>query len=153
MKKRLWLAAILLLVVVLIVVGCGNPKDIKPLTNDEKNAMIEIALAHPEVSKWLETDEVYQTEVGWSAVGWNDSEATGWARLEYEEIADGNLPSDRTFPSYSTSIHPDVHVRVGEPAGKHIHVAFDLEMKEVVAVQLMPGRPTAGPTRGPSPTE
>ena len=50
--------------------------------------MIEIALAHPEVSKWLETADVYSTEVGWSAVGWNDSEATGWARLEYEEIAD-----------------------------------------------------------------
>jgi len=122
---------------------------IKPLTDDEKNTMIEIALAHPEVSKWLDTADVYSVEVSWSAVGWNNSEATGLAHLEYEDIADGDLPSDRVFPSESTSINPDVHIRVGEPTGKHIHVAFDRESKEVVAVQLMPGRPTAGPTSSP----
>jgi hypothetical protein len=152
-KRKFWLAIILLLVAVLLLAGCGNPKAIKPLTDDEKNAMIEIALAHPEVSKWLETADVYKTEVGWAAVGWNDSEATGWARLEYEEIAGGNLPSDRAFPSESTSINPDVYISVGEPAGMFISVAFNRDTKEVVAVQLMPGRPTAGPTRGPSPTE
>ena len=139
MKNRLWVVTSLLVIVALLVGGCAS-KGIKPLTDEEKSTMIEVALAHPEVSKWLETADVYSTEVGWSAVGWNDSRATGWAHLEYEEIADGNLPSDRTFPSESTSIHPDVHIRVGEPAGKHIHVAFDRETREVVAVQLMPGR-------------
>jgi hypothetical protein len=145
MRKRLWLAISLLIIIALIVGGCAS-KDIEPLTNSEETAMIEIALAHPEVSKWLETADVYQTEVGWAVVGWNDSEATGWARLEYEEIADGNLPSDRVFPSESVTINPDVHISVGEPARLHLHVAFDRESKEVVAVQLMPGRPTAGPT-------
>ena len=51
-----------------------------------------------------------------------------------------DLTSDRAFPSESTSINPHVYVRIDEPAGKHIHVAFDREIKEVVAVQLMPGR-------------
>lgn len=139
LRKRLWLAASLLLIMTLLVGGCAS-KAIKPLTGDEKDAMIEIALAHPEVSKWLETADVYSTEVGWAAVGWNNSEATGWARLEYEEIADGNLPSDRAFPSQTTSIHPDVHILVGEPVRLHIHVAFNRETKEVVAVQLQPGR-------------
>jgi len=141
---------LLVLITILIAVFTGSfactQEGIKPLTDDEKAALVEIALTHPEVSKWLETADVYSTEVGWSAVGWNNSEATGWARLEYEEIANGNLPSDRAFPSEHTSINPDVHIRVGEPAGKHIHVAFDREKQEVVAVQLMPGRPTAGPT-------
>ena len=140
MKKLLMtVAAVLLLVLASSFIGCTQ-KGIKPFTDDEKSAMIEIALAHPEVSKWLETADVYSTEVGWCAVGWNNSKATGWVRLKYEEIADGNLPSDKAFPSEFTSIHPDVHVRIGEPAGKHIHVAFDREKKEVVAVQLMPGR-------------
>lgn len=141
-KKRMLLSVLITVLVTILVgglVGCTQ-KCIKPLTDDEKAAMIEIALAHPEVSKWLETADVYSTEVGWSAVVWNNSKATGWERLEYEEIADGNLPSDRVFPSESTSIHPDVHIRVGEPAGKHIHVAFDRETKEVVNVELMPGR-------------
>ena len=145
MKQRLWLAASLLAIAALLIGGCAS-RGIEPLTEDEKDRFIEIALNHPEVSKWLETAEVYSTEVGWSAVGWSDSKATGWSRLEYEEIADGNLPSDRTFPSESVTINPDVHIRVGEPVGKHIHVAFDRKTKEVSAVQLMPGRPTAGPT-------
>jgi len=119
--------------------GCTS-KGIKPLTDDEKDTMTEIALAHPEVSKWLETADVYSAEVGWSAVGWKDGKATGYALLEYEEIADGNLPSDRTFPSESTSINPHVYIRVGETARLHIHVTFDREAKEVMAVQLMPGR-------------
>lgn len=120
-------------------VGCVQ-KGIKPLTDDEKAAMVEIALAHPEVAKWLETADVYSTEVGWSAVGWRDSKATEWHRLDYEEIADGNLPPGRAYLAPLVTIHPDVHVRVGEPAGKHIHVAFDRETKEVVNVELMPGR-------------
>lgn len=140
MMNKICLVAILLIVASLTMAGCGKPKAIKSLTNDEKNAMIEIAIAHPEVSKWLETADVFKAEVGWSAVGWNDSEATGWSRLEYEEIANGNLPSDRVFPSESVTINPDVHVSVGVPARLHIHVAFDRETREVVAVQLMPGR-------------
>ncbi len=151
MKKRLYLPAILLISIAILVGGCGSPKAIKPLTDAEKEKMIEIALADPEVSKWLDTEDVYSTEVGWSAVGWNDSEATGWARLEYEEIADGKLPTDRVFPSDRVTINPDVHISVGEPAGKHLHVAIDREKMEVVNVELMPGRPSAGPEPTPGP--
>ena len=140
MKKMLWPIVSLLVLTSLLMGGCTS-KAIKPLTDDEKETMIEIALAHSEVSKWLKTADVYSTEVGWSAVGWNDSEATGRAILEYEEIADGNLPSDRAFPAKQrVTINPEVRIRVGEPAGKHLYVAFDREKKEVLAVQLAPGR-------------
>ena len=90
MKKKRWLRSAFIIVLIALLgssfAGC-NQKGIKPLTDDEKSAMIEISLAHPEVAKWLPTADVYSTEAGWSAVGWNNSEATGWARLEYEEIA------------------------------------------------------------------
>lgn len=139
MRKRLWIALSLLVAMTLLVVGCDS-KVIKPLTNNEMNSMIETALAHPEVSKWMGETSVYKIEVGWAAVGWSESEATGWARLEYEEIADGNLPTDRVFPSERVTINPDVYIRDGVPTRLHIHASFDRETGEVVAVQLMPGR-------------
>ena len=142
MKKCfLWSVLITILIIILgsSFGGCTQ-KGIKPLTDDEKAAMIEIALAHPEVQKWLETADVYSTEVGWSAVGWNNGEATGRAILQYEEIADGNLPSDRAFPAQRATINPEVHIRVGETARMHLYVAFNRDKKEVLAVQLAPGR-------------
>ena len=140
-KYLLWSVLITILIIILgsSFGGCTS-KGIKPLTDDEKAAMIEIALAHPEVQRWLGTADVYSTEVGWSAVGWNNGEATGRAILQYEEIADGNLPSDRAFPAQRVTINPEVRIRVGEAPGKHLYVAFDREKKEVLAVQLAPGR-------------
>jgi hypothetical protein len=128
---------VLVAVLVSSFVGCTR-KGIKPLTDDEKDVMIEIALNHPDVVKWLGEPDTYKTEVGWIALGWNDGEATGWARLEYEEIADGNLPSDRTFPSETVTINPGVLIRVGEPERKHILAAFDRETKEIVHVEPLP---------------
>ena len=143
MRRNCLLLSVIMTVLVTILgssfVGCTQ-KGIKPLTDDETAAMIEIALAHAEVSKWLETADVYSAEVGWSAVGWKDSKSVEWHRLEYEEIADGDLPPGRAYLAPLVTIHPDVHIRVGEPAGMHIHVAFDRETKEVVNVELMPGR-------------
>jgi hypothetical protein len=140
-KYLLWSVLITILIIILgsSFGGC-TPKGIKPLTDDEKAVMIEIALAHPEVEKWLETADKYTTEVGWVAIGWHDGKATGWSRLDYEEIADGNLPSDITYPAETVTIHPRVNIRVGEPVRRFIYVAFDRETKEVVDVQLAPGR-------------
>ena len=144
-REKLYFVASLLVVVALVTGGCAS-KGIKPLTDDEKDTMIEIALNRPEVSKWLETADKYTTEVGWVAIGWSNGKATGWSRLDYEEIADGNLPSDITYPAQTVTIHPRVNIRVGEPVRLFIYVAFDRETKEVVDVQLAPGRPTAGPS-------
>ena len=71
--KRLWLAASLLLVISLITGGCASKsKAIEPLTDVEKEAMVDIALNHPEVMQWLGGSNTYVTEVGWAAIGWND---------------------------------------------------------------------------------
>ena len=139
MKKRLWLTMSLLLVTVLIISGCAS-KAIKPLTDDEKDTMIEIALNHPEVSKWLETASVNSTEVGWVTIAWGDSQAVGWYRMDYEDIADGSPPSDITYITDKVTIHPQIYIRVGEPVRMFISVAFDRETKKVVHVELLPGR-------------
>ncbi|MFC1992634.1 hypothetical protein ACFLV3_02335 [Chloroflexota bacterium] len=96
--KRVWLTASLLLVMTLVVSGCAS-KGIEPLTEIEKEAMVDIALNHPEVMTWMGGLGTYVTEVEWATIGWNDAgKATGWTRLDYEDIADGNLPSDIAYP-------------------------------------------------------
>ena len=144
--KRLWLAVSLLVIVPLLVGGCiGKTKGIKPLTDDEKDRLTEIALNTPEAVRYLENESKYEIEVRWVALGWKDSKAVEWHPLDYEEIADGNLPSDRLYLSETVTIHPQVYIRVGEPVRMFISVAFDRDTQEVVHVELLPGRGT-GPT-------
>lgn len=152
MRKRLWLVTSLLVIVALLVGGCGHPKGIKPLTDKEKDSFIEIALNTPEALRYLENESKYEIEVKWVALGWKDSRATRWRPLNYEEIADGNLPED-ILGSESMTIHPQVYIRVGEPIRMFISVAFDRDTQEVVHVELLPGRGTPGPTRSPTPAK
>ncbi|MFC1928032.1 hypothetical protein ACFLXK_00330 [Chloroflexota bacterium] len=140
MRNRLWLAASLLVIMALLVSGCGNPKGIKPLTDKEKDRLIEIALDTPEALRYLKNESKYEIEVRWVALGWNDSKASSWHPMDYEEIADGNLPSDRRYLSERVTIHPEVYIRVGEPVRMFISVAFDRDAEEVVHVELLPGR-------------
>ena len=146
MTKRLWLAVSLLVVTALLVGSCGNPRGIKPLTDAEKDRFTEIALNTPEALRYLANESKYETEVRWVALGWENSKAVEWHPLNYEEIADGNLPSDVLILAESVTIHPQVYIRVGEPVRMSISVAFDRETEKVVHVELLPGRPTAGPT-------
>ena len=146
MKQRLWLAASLLVIMALLVGGCGQPKGIKPLTDKEKDRFIEIALNTPEALRYLENESKYEIEVRWVALGWEDSKATEWHPLDYEEIADGNLPSDVLYLSQTVTIHPEVYIRVGEPVRLSISVAFDRDTQEVVHLELLPGRLTRGLT-------
>ncbi len=125
--------------VALLAGGCAS-KGIKPLTGEEKDRFIEIALNTPEALRYLEDESKYEIEVRWVALGWEDSKAVEWHPLDYEEIADGELPSDRLYIAPSVTIHPEVYIRVGEPVRMFISVAFDRETQEVVNVELLPGR-------------
>jgi len=138
-KKRLLLATILLIAVTLLATGCAS-KAIKPLTDNEKDTMIELALNTPEALRYLENESKYEIDVRWVALDWKDSKAVEWHPMDYEEIADGNLPSDRKYVSERVTIHPEVYIRVGEPVRMFISVAFDRETEKVVHVELLPGR-------------
>jgi hypothetical protein len=139
LRRKLWLPMILLVITAILASGCGAPAAISPLSEQDKDEMVAIALADPEVSRWIDTGDTYDTQVGWSAVGWNGEEATGYSIVEYGQIADGQLPTDRVFPSGAT-INPHVYIRVNQPTGMHLHVTFDRKEMKVLAVQLMPGR-------------
>ena len=153
MRRALWLAAILLLLAALLVGGCGNPKAIKPLTDEEKDRFIEIAQNTPEALRYMENESNYETEVDWIGLGRRGSVSVETHRFDYEEIADGNLPVDRLYFSESLTLHPHVYIRVGEPVRMFISVAIDRETEEVLNVELLPGRGTPGPARGPTPAE
>ena len=145
MKKVLWVVVCLLVVITLVVGGCTS-KAIKPLSEDEKETMVQIALAHPDVSKWLETGDVYSTEAGWVVIAWEGSQVVGWYRVDYEDIKNGKPPSDIAYVTDDVTINPQVYIRVGEPVSLFISVICDRDREEVLAIELQPGRPTAGPT-------
>ena len=148
MKQALWLAVLLLMVTPLLA-GCGGPEAIKPLTDEEQDRFIEIALSTTEAQRYMENETNYETEVGWIGLGDRGSVSIETHRFDYEEIADGNIPSDRLYFSESLTIHPHVYIRVGEPVRMFISVAIDRETGQVLNVELEPGRPS----RGPEPTE
>jgi hypothetical protein len=135
----------LLVSVSLIAGGCGGPKPIKTLTDEEKSAMLEVAMANPEVSGWLEEADEYSTEARWVVIAWEDSRAVGWYWMEYEDIKDGTPPADIAYVTDDVTINPEIYIRIGEPARMFISVIFDSEKKKVLSIQLQPGRPTGGP--------
>lgn len=145
MKRELQLIAVPLVIVAILSGGCGGPA-IKPLTDAEKEQMIAVALAEPEVSRWLvETDE-YTVYERWEVIAWEDSKAVGWYRMDYEDIKDGSPPSDIVYATDEVTINPEIYIRVGEPARMFISVIFDSEREKILSVELQPGRPSAGPT-------
>ena len=147
-RNRLWLAASLLVILALLVGGCaGQPKSIKPLTDNEKNRLIEIALNTPEASAWLEKESTYKADVRWIAIRWENSKAVGWAVLDYEDIADGTPPQ---FVWESATIYPRVLIRFGEPERTHVMVAIDRDTEQVVLVERLPVK--GGPSLKPPPT-
>ncbi len=145
MKRSLWLITVLFVMVAIIAGGCGGPKAIPPLTEDDRNAMIEIALADPEVSRWLDETDEYTVYERWELIAWEDSKAVGWYRVEYEDIKDGTPPSDRVFVTDEVTISPELYFHIGEPARMFLSVIFDSDREKVVSVEPQPGRPSAGP--------
>ena len=135
MRKGLWSATGLLVIMALIVGGCGGrPEGIGPLTDNEKARLIEIALNTPEVSAQLKIESVYKADVRWIAIVWQNSKAVEWWVLDYEEVADG-------YPQYvseSAVIYPRVLIRFGEPERVHVQVVVDRETEKVILTQRLP---------------
>jgi len=79
-------------------------------------------------------------------IAWEGSQVVGWYRVDYEDIKNGKPPSDIAYVTDDVTINPQVYIRVGEPVSLFISVICDRDREEVLAIELQPGRPTAGPT-------
>jgi hypothetical protein len=151
-RKRLWLAASLLVVIALLAGGCAEPvpnpqpapevlpaehpngmKSLRWLTDAEKERVIEIAFNTPEAARARETYGLYETSLRWVAIVWHNYGAELWG-LDYECIDEGvpaNVPESAEFYS-------QVVFDFGKPPQLELGVAIDPDTGKVAYVEGYP---------------
>ncbi|MDD5701612.1 MAG: hypothetical protein PHU23_06120 [Dehalococcoidales bacterium] len=112
--------------------GIGGWQQPRPLTEDEKARVIEIAVSSPEASTWLQGRTDYRTSsVNWYAIIWSpDGEAGQWWASEYK-IVDERIPN---YISPYAYWYPGVTIAVGEGTIYQMQIAVDLEAGKPVMV-------------------
>jgi len=157
MKKRLWMAVLLLMVVILLMGGCtkeaaeSHPSPASPapasevlpaehpegmkslrwLTDAEKEKVIEIALNTPEAAGARETYSLYETSLRWVAIVWHNHGAELWG-LDYECIKDEGVPAN--VPE-SAEFYSQVVFDFGEPPQLELRVAINPDTGKVAYVE------------------
>jgi len=136
MRKGLWLAASLLVVLALLMAGCtGQLEGVKrpqKLIQSEKDAVIQIAVNTPQVSEWLKKESTYKTRLRWIVIRWVNSTDAEWWSLDYEQVVDNGVPF---WVSSEAVLYPEVVIRFGEPAKGLVHVAVDLDLHKAVLAE------------------
>lgn len=145
MRKGLCVA-ISLLVVALLMSGCGHSKGMnspQELTEEEKVRVVEIALNTPQVSEWLEAEGEYEiTSLGWYAI----DDGTWWC-FDYDGV---ETDPNRQLVPESARWYPGVTIRVGEVTITQMQIAVDLEIGKAVLVEG-PYPSLSSPDRFPKP--
>ena len=179
-KKPLSLCTIALAVTILVATGCNPepspppvlnpapapvtsvlpaehprdfPENLKRLTEEEKQKVLEIALGTPEAQEQLKQESQYKTGIGWIALNPNpEGEGySGYHKFDYEIVEEG-IPRGKVdiTPPGSTErvvsvgvpedaeIYPDVTIWFGEPAEWIISVAVDLKAGKAVYTEGYP---------------
>jgi len=174
MRKRLMVAASLLVAVALLVSGCaGQPaeqpteqssehpegmKSLRWLTDTEKDKVIEIALNTPQALKQLEKYSQYNTSLSWIAILWDSAEyeySEYWG-FEYEVVRTGIprgfsqiiTPDGEKIVGFRVPEEAEIYSRVtinfGEPPRWQVSVAVNPDTGKVALVEENPFR--TGPT-------
>jgi len=169
MRKRLMVAASLLVAVALLVSGCaGQPaeqpteqssehpegmKSLRWLTDTEKDKVIEIALNTSQALKQLEKYSHYETNLSWIAIVWDSSEYSEYWGLDYEWVDEDVLPPppDEMPPGIVLATVPEsaefysrVVINFGEPPQWQVMAAINPDTGKVALVEEYPFR--TGPT-------
>ncbi len=130
MKKWLFVA-VSLLVVALLMGGCGQPTGIKSpreLTEEEKARAVEIALNTPQVLGWLEDEGEYQIAgLDWYAI----DDGTWWC-FDYDGV---ETDPNRQLVPESARWYPGVTVAAGEEWITQMQIAVDLETEKAVLIE------------------
>jgi len=133
MKKWLLLLVLGLLVAsVLLTGGCGHPKglaDLRPLTDVEKDNVIEIALNTSAAETASQAYGVYTTEIRWVGIFWFKGKAVLW-EMGYDTVENG-LPEDA---SESFQFYSQVVIDFGEPPQEEIRVAINPDTGKVANI-------------------
>jgi len=154
MRKRLWVAVSLMVIMAVSVGGCAAPsaqpvpspepvpvpeipfaeypegmKSLRWLTDAEKDRVIEIALNTPEAKEAREKYGVYRTGFSWVAIKSNESGGLNLWGLDYEMVdkIPENIPRDAKFYS-------QVEIYFGEPEQLLMRIAVDLDTEKAVRV-------------------
>ena len=149
MRAKLYLS-VLMVMLEFLVVSCTNgtaadespgwfSDNLRCLTDEEKNRMIEIALNTPEALEWLDELGTYEARLSWIAVIWEGEEGGSinqyWV-LDYDVAEDG-IPAS---VSNSARIYSRVLINFGEPPRWMVSVAVDPDTGTVVLVEEYPYR-------------
>ena len=136
MRKKLWLAASLLVIAVLLAGGCaGHPKGMKSLrwlTDAEKDRVIEIALNTPEAASAREGYRHYEASVKWVAINWRNHHAAELCVLDYEYEQLAKWISEHV--PESAEFYSQVEIYFGEPPQCLLSVAINPDTGKVAFV-------------------
>jgi len=113
-----------------------------PLTDSQKELVLNIALGTPEAKSEPETGLSYRVEWGWGALLLEEDPtatttiglAGTWWGLDYEIINTG-VPS---FVNPHAVIYPNVRLRFGDPLQWTVQVTVDLATSQAVYVDKNP---------------
>lgn len=105
----------------------------RPLTEDEKAEVVEIAFSSQRVSEWLQGSSDYRTgPIDWYAIIWNsNAEAGTWWSLEHDRVANEGIPD---FVSPYALWYPGVTIAVGEGTIYQMQIAVDLDAGKTAMV-------------------
>ncbi|MDP2730851.1 MAG: hypothetical protein Q8O55_10275 [Dehalococcoidales bacterium] len=137
MRKRLWLTAILLVIVVLLAGCAGHPKGMKSLrwlTDAEKEKVTEIALNTPEAVQAKNNYGTYTTSLDWVAIDWHDHAFDSFG-IDY----DYQQPESQKWISEhvpkSAEFYSEVIINFGEPPQLESRVAINPDTGKVANIQ------------------
>jgi hypothetical protein len=129
----------------LLIAGCAEAElppegmeSLRVLTDNEKDRVMEIALNTPEALSQLEKESIYETELFWAAIVWNNSQCSRLTALQLGDVE----PTPRMLQGIPESavFYPMVFIQFGEPPRWMVQIVVDLNSEKVVLTNEYPLR-------------
>ena len=155
-KKGLSLAIGLVAMAALLVTGCAGHvrgmKDVRWLTDAEREKVVEIALATPQATERLaQYGPEYKADLSWVSIVWSkNGQFSQWRSFEYDIVStglprgiqltvlpDGTKISMEGVPE-SAEIYSWVQIDFGEPSQWQVYVAVNPDTGKVAFAQENP---------------
>jgi len=131
------------------------PENLKWLTDEEKDKLIEIALNTPKAKECLEKESEYTTRISWIALTPSSTGKgySGYQIFDYEIVTKG-IPRGRVDVTPEGSpekvvsvgvpeeaeIYPCVHIHFAEPSALVVMTAINLDTEKTMYVDYYPQR-------------